>query len=65
DLRDALRDGYLARGVDVFTARVTAGVAVELLQIALERWLADETGAALTEHLAAVRAGMSDALADA
>lgn len=64
DLRDALRDGYLVRGVDAFTARVTAGVAVELLQIALERWLADETGTPLAQHLAAVRAGMSDALAD-
>ncbi|MCT2086968.1 TetR family transcriptional regulator [Microbacterium enclense] len=65
DLRDALRDGYLVRGVDAFTARVTAGVAVELLQIALERWLADETGTPLAQHLAAVRAGMSDALAHA
>lgn len=63
DLRDALRDGYLLRGVDAFTARVTAGVAVELLQIALERWLADETGTPLVQHLAAGRAGMSDALA--
>ncbi len=65
DLRDALRDGYLVRGVDAFTARVTAGVAVELLQIALERWLADEIGTPLAQHLAAVRAGMSDALAHA
>lgn len=64
DLREALRDGYLVRGVDAFTARVTAGVAVELLQIALERWLADETGTPLAQHLAAVRAGMSVALAD-
>ncbi len=45
DLRDALRDGYLARGTASLTARVTAGVAVELLQIALERWVSDDTGA--------------------
>ncbi|MFS0795307.1 TetR family transcriptional regulator [Microbacterium sp. 1P10AE] len=65
DLRDALRDGYVARGVDPSTARVVAGVAVELLQIALERWLADDPGTPLTQHLAAVRADMSGALGDA
>jgi AcrR family transcriptional regulator len=64
DLRDALRDGYIARGADPFAARVTAGVAVELLQIALEQWLSDDAGAPLTQHLAAVRAGMSDVLAE-
>lgn len=65
DLRDAIRTGYLAHGVDAVTARVVAGVAVELLQIALEQWLADEAGAPLTQHLAAVRTGMADALDDA
>ena len=64
DLRDALRAAYVARGADPLDARVVAGIAVELLQIALERWLADDAGAPLAYHLSAVRAGMSDALAD-
>lgn len=64
DLRDALRDGYLARGTASLTARVTAGVAVELLQIALERWVSDDTGASLVQHLTEVRAAMSDVIGD-
>jgi len=64
DLREAIRAGFVARGVDAVAARVVAGLAVELLQIALEQWLADETGMPLTHHLATVRAGMAGALAD-
>lgn len=62
DLRDAIRVGYVGRGVDETTARVVAGLAVELLQVAIEQWVADDGGAPLTQHLAAVRAGMTAAL---
>ncbi|MDP4334215.1 TetR family transcriptional regulator [Curtobacterium sp. A7_M15] len=51
DLRDAVRQGFLARGEDELTARVLGGLTVELFQTALEAWLADDDIAPLTEHL--------------
>ncbi|MDQ1135370.1 AcrR family transcriptional regulator [Microbacterium sp. SORGH_AS 1204] len=58
DLRAALTEGYVARGADAAQARILAGVAVELLQVALEQWAADPTGIPLARHLDRVRAGM-------
>jgi AcrR family transcriptional regulator len=51
DLRDAVRQGFLARGEDELTARVLGGLTVELFQTALDAWLADDDTAPLTEHL--------------
>ncbi|MDQ1171992.1 AcrR family transcriptional regulator [Microbacterium testaceum] len=62
DLRAALVEGYRARGVEPLQARVLAGVAVELLQTALEQWAADDTGAPLRDHLERVRREMSAVL---
>lgn len=65
DLRDAIRDGCVARGVDPLTARVTAGLTVDLLQSALERWLADDAERPLAWHLDEVRRRMTDVLGEA
>jgi len=62
DLRAAMTDGYRARGVDPLQARIVAGVAVELLQTALEQWAADDTAAPLRDHLERVRREMADVL---
>ncbi len=62
DLREAIRAGCAERGSDPLTSRVVAGVTVELLQTALERWLADEDGMPLTRHLDEVRERMSGVL---
>jgi len=64
DLREAIRAGCAARGADPLTSRVVAGLTVDLLQIALERWLADEDRMPLTRHLDEVRRRMSDLLGD-
>ncbi|KTR95336.1 transcriptional regulator [Microbacterium testaceum] len=64
DLREAIRAGCAARGSDPLTSRVVAGLTVELLQTALERWLSDENRMPLTRHLDAVRQRMSDVLGD-
>ncbi|BAJ74790.1 transcriptional regulator [Microbacterium testaceum StLB037] len=64
DLREAIRAGCTARGSDPLTSRVVAGLTVELLQTALERWLADEDRMPLTRHLDEVRQRMSDVLGD-
>ncbi|MDF2509767.1 MAG: transcriptional regulator [Microbacterium sp.] len=64
DLRDAIRAGCAARGADPLTSRVVAGLTVDLLQTALERWLADENRMPLTRHLEEVRQRMSDVLGD-
>ena len=56
DLRDAVEQGFAERGEDPLTARVLAGVTVEWFQTALEAWIADDTGAPLTDHLDAVLA---------
>lgn len=65
DLREAIREGCAARGVDPLTARVTAGVTVDLLQTALEQWLADDAGQPLVRHLEEVRRRMADVLGGA
>jgi len=62
DLRDAVRDGFLRRGEDPLTARVLAGTTVELIQTALEAWLADESDAPLTTHLQTVLERMRSTL---
>ena len=64
DLREAIRAGCVSRGSDPLTARVVAGVTVDLLQTALERWLADESRMPLTRHLDEARRRMSDVLGD-
>jgi len=64
DLREAIRAGSRARGVDELTSRVVAGLGVDLLQTALERWLADEDRMPLTHHLDEVRQRMSDVLGE-
>jgi len=64
DLREAIRAGCVSRGSDPLTARVVAGVTVDLLQTALERWLADESRMPLTRHLDEARQRMSDILGD-
>ncbi len=58
DLRDAIRAGLEGRGVDPLDARVFAGLGVELIQIALERWLEDPEGGSLVSHLDAVQESM-------
>ncbi len=63
-LREAIAAGCLARGVDALTARVVAGVTVDLLQTALDEWLGDDDIAPLTAHLARVRERMRAVLAD-
>lgn len=65
DLRDAIRAGCAARGADALTARTVAGLTVELLQTALERWLADDDGMPLTRHLDEARERMVAVLAEA
>ncbi|MDF2993271.1 MAG: transcriptional regulator [Microbacterium sp.] len=62
DLRDAIRVGCSARGSDPLTSRVVAGLTVELLQTALERWLADDDGMPLTQYFDEVRERMSGVL---
>lgn len=62
DLRAVLVEGYLARGVEPLHARVVAGVAVEVLQTALERWADDGSGTPLREHLERVRREMAAVL---
>lgn len=62
DLRAVLTAGYRARGVDALRARIVAGVAVELLQAALEQWADDDTGTPLAAHLERVRAEMASVL---
>lgn len=63
DLRAVLAEGYRARGVDALRARVVAGIAVDLLQTALEQWAADPACTPLVEHLERVRREMADVLA--
>jgi AcrR family transcriptional regulator len=55
DLREAIRAGFVHRGVDPLHARVIAGFAVELIQISLEAWLTDPAEASLVSHLDAVQ----------
>ncbi|OZD39937.1 TetR family transcriptional regulator [Rhodococcus sp. 06-1477-1B] len=62
DLRAAVAEGYRARGVDSLRARVLAGVAVELLQTALEQWADDEARTPLVQHLERVRDEMAAVL---
>lgn len=62
DLRAAVAEGYRARGVDALRARVLAGVAVELLQTALEQWADDEARTPLVQHLERVRDEMAAVL---
>ncbi|MCY1715565.1 TetR family transcriptional regulator [Microbacterium sp. SL62] len=62
DLRAVLVEGYRARGIESLQARVLAGVAVELLQTALEQWAADVTGTPLRAYLERVRREMSAVL---
>lgn len=59
DLRDAIEVGFLRRGVEPLTARVVAGFAVELIQISLEAWLADDSEATLLSHLDAIQETMT------
>jgi len=62
DLRAVLVEGYRERGVESLHARVVAGVAVELLQTALEQWASDATRAPLSDHLERVRREMAAVL---
>lgn len=62
DLRDAIEQGFAARGQDPLTARVLGGLTVEWFQAALDAWLADDTGAPLTEHLDRVLSRMREVL---
>lgn len=59
DLREVLTAGFHARGVEALRARVVAGLAVELLQTALEQWADDDTDTPLVVHLERVRAEMA------
>ncbi|MDU0367115.1 helix-turn-helix domain-containing protein [Microbacterium sp. KSW4-17] len=59
DLRAVLTAGFHARGVEARRARIVAGVAVELLQTALEQWADDDTNTSLVDHLERVRAEMA------
>ena len=59
DLREVLTEGFRARGVEARRARIVAGVAVELLQTALEQWTDDVTDTPLIDHLERVRAEMA------
>lgn len=61
DLREAIRAGLEGRGVTPLDARVFAGIGVELIQIALERWLEDPEGTSLVSHLDAVQESMGAA----
>lgn len=61
DLREAIRGGLEGRGVEPLDARVFAGIGVELIQIALERWLEDPEGTSLVSHLDAVQESMGAA----
>ncbi|TXR55780.1 TetR family transcriptional regulator [Quadrisphaera setariae] len=64
ELREAIREGFERRGQEPLVARVVAGLAVELFQTALERWVADESGALLTDHLDATWETMRSVLND-
>ncbi|GAA4560237.1 TetR family transcriptional regulator [Pseudonocardia xishanensis] len=62
-LRDAVGDGLRARGVGATQARLLAGTAVTLLQVALEDWLDADDDQPLVEHvdggLALLRAALA------
>jgi AcrR family transcriptional regulator len=65
DLREAIRAGFLRRGVDPLHARIIAGFGVELIQVALETWLEDPAEASLVSHLDSVQESMQDAFGSA
>lgn len=64
DLRRAVHDGFVQRGEDPLTARVLAGITVEVIQTALEAWMTDGTDTPLTTHMEAVVDRMRAVLAN-
>jgi len=50
-LADAIHDGFLSRGVDEPAAALAAGVAVIVLDVALDRWLDSTDDRPLVDHI--------------